>query len=200
MPIKKAFYVEDFGEVLRGREPTFTRADFCDGLMESMPAVGPDGENTTTDDFKNQVKRAVGNWLHRKNKAGVIKRAKRTGRAVTYVNPTKQPAAPKPATKAPEVPQDSLSLLDIGKGIEALIQDLTSRRDHWKKSYYDKVRECEELTGQLRDVKVDKENLNRRLNKQNAEIQRLSREASAQKSVVSLREVARFKMKKRRKA
>lgn len=201
MPIKRAFYVDDFGEVLRGRGPFFSRADFCEGLMATMPAKGPGGEDTTTVAFKEQVKRSVGNWLHRKVKAGTIKMAKRTGRVVTYINPHKvedPPAAEKKATKAPEAPQEGLTLLDIGKGMEALVNDLREHKDTWMKKYHDLLGAYEKLQAEMRDLKVDKENLNRRLDKQNTEILRLGNAArTGGQSSVKLKDVARFKTKNR---
>jgi hypothetical protein len=201
MPIKRAFYVEDYDEVLASLPDNFKRADFFKGVMATMPAKSPEGEDTTTEDFKRQVKRSVGNWLHRKAQAGKIKKAKRSGWQVVYAKPgakTEQPAPPKTATKAPEEPQDGLTLLDIGKGIEALIQNIREARDMWMKKYHDQLRAYEDLSGEMRDLKTDKENLNRQLNKQNTEILRLTNEAQRTgKSTVKLSEVARFKTKNR---
>jgi hypothetical protein len=199
MPIKKAFYVEDYDEVLASMPDNFKRADFFKGVMATMPAKGPEGEDTTTEDFKKQVKCSVGNWLHRKAQAGMIKKAKRTGWQVVYAKPgakKEQPQAPKEPTTAPEEPQDGLTLLDIGKGIEALINHIRGRRDYWKKLYYDQLRTFEDLSRDMRDLKTDKENLNRRLDKQNNEILRLTNEARRSgQSTVKLSEVARFKTK-----
>jgi hypothetical protein len=194
MPIKRAFYVADFPVVLESMQETFKRADFFDGVMATMPAKGPGGEDTTTDDFKKQVKRAVGNWLHRKAKAGKLKRAKRTGWQVTYLKP-----GAKTPTKAPEAPQEGLTLLDIGKGMEALVNDLREHKDTWMKKYHDLLGAYEKLQAEMRDLKVDKENLNRRLDKQNTEMLRLTNEAqrTGGRSSVKLKDVARFKTKNR---
>jgi hypothetical protein len=195
MPIKRAFYVEDYDEVLAGLPDKFKAADFYSGVMATMPAKGPEGEDTTTDAFKKQVQRSVNNWLYRKLEAGKIQKAKRKGRAVWYVQQRPlYPAAPKQATKAPEEPQDNLTLLDIGKGIEALLNDRTERKDKWKKQYHDLLQSYEKLQGELRDIRTDKENLNRQLDRQNSEILRLRNEASqGRPSVVKMSDVVRFK-------
>lgn len=199
MPIKKGFYVEDFEEVLASMPDNFKRAHFFDGVMATMPAKGPGGEDTTTEDFKKQVKRAVGNWLHRKVQAGKIKKAGRSGWQVTYIRPgakKEQPQAVKTPAIAPQRPQESLTLLEIGKGIEALLNDRTERKDKWKKQYYDLLLAHEKLQAELRDVRTDKENLNRQLDRQNSEILRLRNESGQrQPSSVKLADVARFKTK-----
>ena len=195
MPIKRGFYVDDFEEVLAGLPDKFKAADFYGGVMATMPPEGPAGEDTTTDDFKEQVRRSVGNWLHRKLEAGKIQKGKRKGRAVWYIQ---QRPAPKQATSAPQSPQDSLTLLEIGKGIEALLNDRTERKDKWKKQYYDLLHSYEKLQAELRDVRTDKENLNRQLDRQNSEILRLRNEAThGRKSTVKMSDVARFKTKNR---
>jgi hypothetical protein len=200
MPIKRAFYVEDFGEVLRGLPGSFSTDDFYIAVMATIPAKGPQGEDTTTDDFSKEVKRAVGNWVRRKANAGRLKRGKRTGWRVTYTKPTQkaQPAAPKKPAKAPEAPQESLTLLEIGKGINALIAHLTEDKDVWLKKYHDLLGAYEKLQGEMRDLKVDKENLNRKLDRQNTEILRLTNEHKVSgQSSVKLKDVARFKTKNR---
>ena len=202
MPIKKAFYVEDFDEVLASMPADFTAADFFDGVVATMPAKGPGGENTTTDDFRVTVKKAISNWLGRRQKLGVVRKGKNVGRQFMWHKKAKakkeQPAPPKTATKGPEVPQDGLTLLDIGKGIEALINHIREERDVWLKKYHDQLRAYEALSAEMRDLKTDKENLNRQLNKQNTEILRLTNEAQRTgKSTVKLSDVARFKTKNR---
>jgi hypothetical protein len=217
--VRKAFYVDDFPVVLSGLN-AFNAVNFYDAVMTTLPAVGPNGEDTTKVKFRKQLKKAVSNWISRKVALGQLVKVNNTRPLVYRKAPTVQkrvrryknipgpdskplvithtkkqePEAPKTPTTQPEAPQDGLTLLDIGKGIEALLNEARERRDHWKKAYYDKVRECEGLIAEMRDLKTDKENLNRKLDKQNSEILRLGNVArSGGKSSVALKDVARFK-------
>lgn len=224
MPIRKAFYVEDFGEVLSSMADNFTAADFFKGVVATMPKKGPGGEDTTTPEFRDTIKKSISNWLGRKKQMGMLRRGEKHGMQFTWhkkplapgVPKTRKKPGPKPrqknkpatdskplvvkktATKAPEAPQDGLTVLDIGKGIEALLTELREQKDTWMKKYHDLLREHEDLGAEMRDLKTDKENLNRQLDKQNSEILRLGNQArTGGKSSVKLGEVARFKTKNR---
>jgi predicted nuclease with TOPRIM domain len=82
--------------------------------------------------------------------------------------------------------------------MEALVNDLREHKDTWMKKYHDLLGAYEKLQAEMRDLKVDKENLNRKLDRQNTEILRLTNEHKVSgQSSVKLKDVARFKTKNR---